>query len=120
MLTRNNSDSEIHLREHIVNETWLKLILVEYYSKEKPDVKVKVTSFTVAKGSETLESVHSDIIALSIDSEIDEERKSFDFVVKLLPDDPFSRYFVAEAEFDMREIKFYTEVRFGVRGEFPF
>lgn len=32
-------------------------------------------------------------------------------VVKLPPRDPFSRYFVAEAQFDLREIKFYTEVR---------
>lgn len=36
--------------------------------------------------------------------------ESLDLVIKLLPHDPFSRYFVTEAQFDLREIKFYTKV----------
>lgn len=35
---------------------------------------------------------------------------SLSFIIKLLPQDPFSRFFVTEAQFDLREIKFYTQV----------
>lgn len=32
-------------------------------------------------------------------------------IIKQLPKDPFSRFFVTEGQFDLREIKFYTQVR---------
>lgn len=32
-------------------------------------------------------------------------------IIKRLPKDPFSRFFVTEGQFDLREIKFYTQVR---------
>lgn len=35
-----------------------------------------------------------------------------EIIIKLLPHDPFSRYFVTEAQFDLREIKFYTKVKY--------
>jgi hypothetical protein len=31
-------------------------------------------------------------------------------IIKQLPKDPFSRFFVTEGQFDLREIKFYTQV----------
>lgn len=92
-----------------MDEGWLERILTECYSKDKP-TEVKVTSFEVAKGSESSESVLSDILAVSVEAEVDNTKKYFDFIIKLLPVDPFSRYFVTEAEFDLREIKFYTKV----------
>lgn len=38
------------------------------------------------------------------------ERRALPLVVKLPPRDPFGRLFVAEAQFDTREILFYTEL----------
>lgn len=32
-------------------------------------------------------------------------------IIKQLPRDPFSRFFVTEGQFDLREIQFYTKVR---------
>lgn len=36
--------------------------------------------------------------------------KQLDIVIKLLPQDPFGRYFVTINQFDLREIQFYTKV----------
>lgn len=36
--------------------------------------------------------------------------KKLNIVVKLLPHDPFGRYFVTINQFDLREIQFYTKV----------
>lgn len=53
----------------------------------------------------------SDLLAVSVVYEIDSITQTKDLIIKLLPHDPFSRYFVTEAQFDLREIKFYTTVR---------
>lgn len=47
---------------------------------------------------------------MKIDYEFKNEDQHLDLFIKLLPHDPFSRYFVTEAQFDLREIKFYTQV----------
>lgn len=56
----------------------------------------------------------SDILSVSVVYEFQQVNqvasKSLDIVIKLLPQDPFSRFFVTEAQFDLREIKFYTSV----------
>ena len=53
----------------------------------------------------------SDILSVSVAYEFqDVISKHLDIVIKLLPQDPFSRFFVTEAQFDLREIKFYTSV----------
>lgn len=48
----------------------------------------------------------------SIKYEIGENsnEKQLDIVIKLLPQDPFGRYFVTINQFDLREIQFYTKV----------
>ena len=71
-------------------------------------------------GCASNESVLSDIVAVHVDyklllavergREADETSHSLALVVKLLPSDPFSRVFVTEAQFDLREISFYTKV----------
>lgn len=38
------------------------------------------------------------------------ERKTLPLILKLPPRDPFGRLFVAEAQFDTREVLFYTEL----------
>lgn len=40
----------------------------------------------------------------------DNVEKHLDLVIKLLPQDPFGRYFVTINQFDLREIQFYTKV----------
>lgn len=60
----------------------------------------------------------SDILTVSVEYNIDTQiavestssTLKLDIIIKLLPHDPFSRYFVTEAQFDLREIKFYTTV----------
>lgn len=48
----------------------------------------------------------------SIKYEIGEncDERQLDIVIKLLPQDPFGRYFVTINQFDLREIQFYTTV----------
>lgn len=38
------------------------------------------------------------------------DEKQMDIIIKLLPQDPFGRYFVTINQFDLREIQFYTKV----------
>ena len=52
----------------------------------------------------------SEMLALDISYALDGELKRVKLVAKLLPQDPFNRAFVIETQFDLREIKFYTEV----------
>lgn len=107
----------------MVTETWLETVLKECHvatdssssstnGNDSKNVRLNVNSFKIGKGSENSESVLSELIAASINYQIEGggEEKSLDLIIKLLPLDPFSRYFVTEAEFDLREIKFYTEV----------
>ena len=52
------------------------------------------------------------MLALDINHKLgDGELLKLNLVAKLLPQDPFNRAFVIETQFDLREIKFYTEVR---------
>lgn len=52
----------------------------------------------------------SRVLAVTVRYEHDGERNALPLVVKLPPRDPFGRLFVAEAQFDTREILFYTEL----------
>lgn len=52
----------------------------------------------------------SRVLAVTVRYEANGERKALPLVVKLPPRDPFGRLFVAEAQFDTREILFYTEI----------
>lgn len=38
------------------------------------------------------------------------DKRRLSIIIKQLPRDPFSRFFVTEGQFDLREIKFYTQV----------
>lgn len=53
----------------------------------------------------------SDILSVFVEYELDDAPPAtLEIIIKLLPQDPFSRYFVTEAKFDLREIQFYTKV----------
>ncbi|XP_055692579.1 uncharacterized oxidoreductase dhs-27-like [Lutzomyia longipalpis] len=93
-----------------VNEDWLIDIIKEHH---KTASNVKITDFSVKPGSHDGVSNLSDILAVSVDYDIENETEDgarLEIIIKLLPHDPFSRYFVTEAQFDLREIKFYTKI----------
>lgn len=56
----------------------------------------------------------SDILSVRVQYKLTENdsisNSSLELMIKLLPRDPFSRYFVTEAKFDLREIQFYTQI----------
>ncbi|XP_022919328.2 uncharacterized protein [Onthophagus taurus] len=100
-----------------VTEEWLQAVLKKHHAHLPDPAAITVLDFTVKPGCETGESVLSDILAVAVKYKLpknqvdeDEENHSLSFIVKLLPQDPFSRFFVTEAQFDLREIKFYTQV----------
>ena len=58
------------------------------------------------------ESALSTIISVKVKYVLNNSNATQDLslIVKELPKDAFSRFFVNEGQFDLREIKFYTEV----------
>ncbi|XP_014239154.1 uncharacterized protein LOC106674453 [Cimex lectularius] len=88
-----------------VSSFWLEHILSDYHGS-----RVTVRDYHLAQK----ESALSDILSVSVtyahgpDEEVTCTQR--DLVLKLLPRDPFSRFFVTEAQFDLREIKFYTKI----------
>lgn len=97
-----------------VTEEWLQAVLKEHHSDLSSSSSITVLDFTVRPGCDAGESVLSDILAVAVKyrlkSDPDTVSHSLSFIIKLLPQDPFSRFFVTEAQFDLREIKFYTQV----------
>lgn len=55
----------------------------------------------------------SDILSVFVEYQLVDdpvETSKLEIIIKLLPQDPFSRFFVTEAKFDLREIQFYTKI----------
>nr|CAD7445122.1 unnamed protein product [Timema bartmani] len=102
-----------------VTADWLEATLTSYHRREgqmEEAASVAVAEFSVRPGCEAGESVLSDILAVRVLYRVhppdgaEDDPRALDLIVKLLPNDPFSRFFVTEAQFDLREIKFYTQV----------
>lgn len=93
-----------------ITREWLESMLQEHHGK---DSKPQVVDFTVRPGCNANESVLSDILAVNVEYRLKPEHKAqeLSLIVKRLPQDPYSRFFVTEAQFDLREIRFYTQVR---------
>lgn len=93
-----------------ISREWLESMLQEHHGK---DSKPGVLDFTVRPGCSAGESVLSDILAVTLEYRLGPEQpaKELSLIVKRLPQDPYSRFFVTEAQFDLREIRFYTQVR---------
>lgn len=101
-----SSEDESTSEEHpVVSKRWLEAVLGKHYGQP-----INVESYTIRPGCGQSEAVLSDIAALYVEFIRGENQSELHLIVKLLPPDPFSRYFVAEAQFDLREIKFYTQV----------
>ncbi|XP_066907772.1 uncharacterized protein [Halyomorpha halys] len=86
-----------------VSSDWLTRVLTDFHQGP-----VTVDSYRLAQA----ESALSDILFVSVVYRPpgSSGSQTKDLVLKLLPRDPFSRFFVSEAQFDLREIKFYTKV----------
>nr|CAI5827892.1 unnamed protein product [Callosobruchus analis] len=78
-----------------VTEEWLLTVLKEHHKEPEDSDAISISDYTVTPGCE---------------SDPDGTSHNLDFIIKLLPQDAFSRFFVTEAQFDLREIKFYTQV----------
>ncbi|KYN26731.1 PREDICTED: uncharacterized protein LOC108758098 [Trachymyrmex cornetzi] len=96
-----------------VRKEWLESILSKHYKGKA----VKVLEFEVNSGCATSESVLSAITSVKVKylAALTSTYKPIDkckvsLIIKQLPKDPFSRFFVTEGQFDLREIKFYTQV----------
>lgn len=95
-----------------ITEDWLIEVLKKHHEVRSG---IKITDFKVKQGCQDGVNNLSDILSVSVVYEFEKDiepgvSQSLDIVIKLLPQDPFSRYFVTEAQFDLREIKFYTSV----------
>lgn len=122
-----------------VNEDWL-IGIIKTYHKTSSKIKITVSmlknrnpnysgisipiaiasvrslqAFKVTTGTHDGVRNLSDILGVSVEYELQTspsgaETYKLEIIIKLLPNDPFSRYFITEAQFDLREIQFYTKV----------
>lgn len=102
-----------------VNEDWLIEMLKQHHCTNND---IKIADFSAKQGCSEGVSNLSDILAVSVvyniaslptemaSTEVSGHSEKLELIIKLLPHDPFSRYFVTEAKFDLREIRFYTRV----------
>ncbi|XP_012284071.1 uncharacterized protein LOC105701696 [Orussus abietinus] len=104
-----SEDTEGSCGEWPVTKEWLETLLTAHHGEGSAAV---VEDFTVRPGCTAGESVLSDILAVTVEyrTKPEDARNELSVIVKLLPQDPFGRFFVTEAQFDLREIKFYTQV----------
>ena len=124
-----DSEDESWSGDSPVTSEWLEAILASYHQQELhhcsgvrrgeddeddgDELSVNIGEFSVGPGCDVGECVLSDILAVRVQYKVSPgtpDPRTLNLIVKLLPQDPFSRYFVTEAQFDLREIKFYTQV----------
>lgn len=81
---------------------------------------MEISNFEVDPTCTNNESVLSTITKIKTKYLVikESEKYTVDLIIKRLPKDPFSRFFVTEGQFDLREIKFYTQVS-ETRDEIP-
>lgn len=102
-------------RAPVIDEKLSVFILTKYHRFKgilEDDEEVLINQFTLKEDSEAADTALSDIYVLKVAYQLPREtaERSLDLIVKQLPQDPFARFFVKEAQFDLREIKFYTKV----------
>ncbi|XP_023246396.1 uncharacterized protein LOC106636105 isoform X2 [Copidosoma floridanum] len=104
--------------EWSITREWLEGILQEHHGKKDEEqinnelARPSVVDYQVRPGCSAGESVLSDILAVNLEYRLaaDHPVRQLSLIVKRLPQDPYSRFFVTEAQFDLREIRFYTQV----------
>ncbi|XP_076650811.1 putative oxidoreductase dhs-27 [Halictus rubicundus] len=102
-----DSSSDTEEQKPEIHKDWLDGILREFHKEP-----VTITEFNANPACTGNESVLSTIISVKVKYVLNESNTTQDLslIVKELPKDPFSRFFVNECQFDLREIKFYTQV----------
>ncbi|XP_076631435.1 putative oxidoreductase dhs-27 [Colletes latitarsis] len=102
-----DSPSETEEQKPEIDKDWLDGILREFHKES-----VTITECNVNPGCMSNESVLSTIISVKVKYVLNESNTTQDLslIVKELPKDAFNRYYVNEGQFDLREIKFYTQV----------
>ncbi|CAK1541283.1 unnamed protein product [Leptosia nina] len=88
--------------EASLTEEWARELLVDWGVVDPQEIRVESRAGVAGALSR--------VLAVTVRYESNGERHSLPLVVKLPPRDPFGRLFVAEAQFDTREILFYTEL----------
>ncbi|XP_078033135.1 putative oxidoreductase dhs-27 [Augochlora pura] len=90
-----------------IDKQWLDGILREFHKEPVTITECNVNPYCMSN-----DSVLSTIISVKVKYVLTESNTTQDLslIVKELPKDPFSRFFVNEGQFDLREIKFYTQV----------
>lgn len=116
-----------------LSKAWLQDVLADHFCKTAEEREgFGLTDFSVRAGSEPVsggaqcerhpqheaglvigDSALSEVLSVRAEYKLATSQDTptpLDLVVKLPPRDPVSRFFVTEAQFDLREIKFYTQV----------
>lgn len=117
--TPDSSDSlDTQPRGPAIDEAMAALVLTKYHrykGRLDDDQQARITSFHLEEDYEAADTALSDIyvlkVAYTLPGEVGASEHSLDLIIKQLPQDPFARFFVKEAQFDLREIKFYTKVQ---------
>lgn len=96
-----------------ITADWLESVLTSYHIfieglKTDPDLQVK--EFSVSSGCLEDESMLCEMLKVDVEYQVAGQQVQAHLIAKLLPQDPFSRFFVTESRFDLREIKFYTSL----------
>ncbi|CAG4964464.1 unnamed protein product [Colias eurytheme] len=88
--------------ETALTEEWARELLIDSGVVDPNEIRVESRAGVAGALSR--------VLAVTVRYESEGERHALPLVVKLPPRDPFGRLFVAEAQFDTREILFYTEL----------
>ncbi|KAG7162794.1 uncharacterized protein LOC121873552 [Homarus americanus] len=98
---------------------WLENILENYHKSlapnSRPDIELREWSVSPASGGER-EGYLSEQLSVGVSYSARGQNHHAHLLAKLLPQDPFNRAFVIETLFDLREIKFYTEIKPALEG----
>ncbi|XP_071515209.1 uncharacterized protein [Panulirus ornatus] len=97
---------------------WLETILETYHRSLSPnaDAEIELREWIVSPTGGEREGYLSEQLSVSVSYSAFGRDYHAHLLAKLLPQDPFNRAFVIETLFDLREIKFYTEIKPALEG----
>ncbi|XP_063597497.1 uncharacterized protein LOC134774113 [Penaeus indicus] len=99
--------------DHEATKEWLETILEGYHRSKnaEADLDLELREWTINPASADKEGFLSEQLSMTVNYVAEGEEHHAHLLAKLLPQDPFNRAFVIETLFDVREIKFYTEIK---------
>ncbi|XP_064092321.1 uncharacterized protein LOC135205512 [Macrobrachium nipponense] len=104
--------------DHEATKEWLENILESYHRSLAPDKEpgVQLQEWSIKPACDEREGFLSEQLAVGVSYSAAGAEHHVHLLAKLLPQDPFNRAFVIETLFDLREIKFYTEIKPALEG----